>query len=373
VDAVDHLGHGTHVAGIIAGNGYDSNGQYIGIAPNSLLVSVKVSDDQGDMNEGDVITGLDWVYQANQHGMHIRIINMSLSSTAQQSYNSSALDAMVEKLWNSGVVVVTSAGTGSGTVSSAPGNDPYAITVGSIDDQYQTDPSKAVMASWSPYGYTPDGFAKPELVADGSHVVSLLAPGSTMSAQHPTNVVGTSYFMMGGTSMAAPQVAGMAALMLQAIPSLTNNQVKGVLMKHHANFSSIAYTSWLGNQGGLLNQGAVGHNDATSNQGLTWSQAYDSQHQAILAFGIWWTDVTWASASWNSSSWPSSWNSGSWNSGSWNGTAYSSGSWNSGSWNSGSWNSGSWNSGSWNSGSWNSGSWNSASWNSGSWNGAIYS
>ncbi|MEA2646279.1 MAG: serine protease AprX [Chloroflexota bacterium] len=369
-DIIDHVGHGTHVAGIIGGNGYDSNGKYIGVAPNSLLVSVKVSDDQGNLDEGDVITGLEWVYQANQHGMKIRVVNMSLASTAEQSYNTSALDAMVEKLWASGVTIVAS----QGGVNNAPGNDPFVITVGSVDDNFQNDPAKATMAAWSAYGTSSDGYAKPEVIADGSHVISLNAPGSANATAHPENVGGGGkYFLMGGTSMAAPQVAGMAALMLQARPNLTNNQVKGALMKYDRPFSSVVYTQRLGKNGGFVYRDAIERTDATSNAGIAYSQAYDNANQAILANGGWWTSASWNSASWNSASWNStSWNSTSWNSASWNGTQLNSASWNSASWNSASWNSASWNSASWNSSSWNSSSWNSSSWNSSSWNSSAF-
>jgi serine protease AprX len=340
------------------------------VAPNSLLVSVKVSDDQGNLDEGDVITGLEWVYQANQHGMKIRVVNMSLASTAEQSYNTSALDAMVEKLWASGVTIVASAGG----VNNAPGNDPFVITVGSVDDNYQTDATRATMAAWSPYGTSSDGFAKPDVVADGSHVISLLAPGSSNATQHPENVGGGGkYFLMGGTSMAAPQVAGLAALMIQSKPTITNNQVKGTLQKRTRPFSTTAYTGALGTAGGLVTGDAVARIDSAANGGVAQSQAYDAPNQAILANGGWWTSASWNSASWNSVSWNSaSWNSASWNSASWNGTQLNSASWNSASWNSASWNSASWNSASWNSSSWNSSSWNSSSWNSSSWNSSAF-
>jgi serine protease AprX len=306
-DALDHFGHGTHVAGIIGGNGYGSGGQYIGVAPNSLLVSVKVADDLGNANEGDVISGLEWVYQANKRGMNIRVINLSLQSTVAQSYHQSALDAMVEKLWYSGVVVVASAGNspnGSGPVLYAPGNDPYAITVGSIDDFYQSSLAGSQMASWALYGTTQDGFAKPEVVADGSHVVSLLAPASTLSVLHTGNIVGTSYFKMGGTSMASPQVAGMAALMLQNNPSLTNNKIKRMLRRNSRPFGTTAYTSWLGTGGGFLDESAVGTVDVDDNQGVPASQSFDLATNNILAGGIWWTGATWpASVSWNNIGW----------------------------------------------------------------------
>src|SRR5260370_42195653 len=112
------------------------------------------------------------------------------------------------------------------------------------------------MAYRAPYGNTQDGYSKPELVADGSHVVSLLSPGSSMASAHPGNVVASSYFKMGGSSMAAPQVVGLAALMLQANPNLTNNQIKGILVQHSKNWGTVAYTSLLGTPGGLINQSA---------------------------------------------------------------------------------------------------------------------
>ncbi|MFN2462913.1 MAG: S8 family serine peptidase [Candidatus Dormibacteria bacterium] len=376
-DAIDHVGHGTHVAGIIGGNGYDSGGKYIGEAPNSLLVSVKVSDDLGNLTEGDVIAGLEWVYVANEKGLNIKVVNLSLASTVAQSYNQSSLDAMVEKLWFSGVTVVAAAGNGnSGAgVNYAPGNDPYVITVGSIDDNYQASLGGSQMAAWASYGNTQDGYAKPEVVADGSHVVSLLAPASTLAVAHPLNVVAGTYFMMGGTSMASPAVAGLAALMLQANPSMTNNRVKSALMRSSVPFSTTAYTASLGTPGGFADEAAVtSTTSGNANSALKPSAFFNTSNNQIQAGGLWWSDPTFPNASWNSTSWNStSWNSTSWNSTSWNGTSFNSTSWNSTSWNSTSWNSTSWNSTSWNSTSWNSTSWNSTSWNSTSWNDGAFS
>jgi serine protease AprX len=387
-DALDHFGHGTHVAGIVAGNGYDSGGKYLGVAPNSLLVSVKISDDLGNLNEGDVINGLEWVYQANKHGLNIRVANLSLASTVPQSYNYSALDAMVEKLWSSGVAVVTSSGAGAGSVLLAPGNDPFAITVGSVDDYYQTDLTKVAMAAWSPYGVTQDAYNKPELVTDGSHVVSLAAPGSYLLAQHLTNLVDGRYFLMGGTSMAAPQVAGVVALMLQANPNLSPDRIKGALVKRSSGFSSTNYTSWLGTTTGFLNGSAVpysrnlvtaGSVPPAANVGTPWSYSFSysssTNHSAIVSNGLvlidadWGPGAAWNSTAWNSTAWNSTaWNSTSWNSTAWDSTAWDSTAWNSTAWNSTTLNSTAWNSTSWNSTSWNSTSWDSTAWNSTSWN-----
>ncbi|MHB8507418.1 MAG: S8 family serine peptidase [Candidatus Dormibacteria bacterium] len=372
-DALDHVGHGTHVAGIIAGNGHDSGGQYIGVAPNSLVVSVKIASDLGGATEGDVITGLDWVLQANQHGMHIRVANLSVGSTVSQSYQQSALDAMVEKLWNSGVVVVVAAGNGTGPVTYAPANDPYAITVGSIDDNYTTSLSTSTMAQWALYGQSQDGFNKPEVVADGSHVVSLLAPGSSLSVGHPANIVGTSYFKMGGTSMASPQVAGLVALMLQANPQLNPGQVKRALRRHSTPFGTVAYTSWLGTPGGFIDRSSIGEIESDDNAGIPYSNSYDPLKGSILAGGSWWGDAAFAGAAWNNVSWNNvSWNNVSWNNVSWNSATgnpfQTSTAWYAASWNNVSWNNVSWNNVSWNNVSWNNVSWNNVSWNDATWN-----
>lgn len=394
-DALDHVGHGTHVAGIVGGNGYDSGGQYMGVAPNSLIVSVKISNDLGSANEGDVISGLEWVYEANKHGMSIRVINLSLSSTVAQSYHDSALDAAVEKLWMTGVVVVTSAGNGTGAVQYAPGNDPFAITVGSIDDNYVQSLSTAQMAAWSMYGATQDGVQKPDVVADGSHVVSLLAPASSLFLQHTANLVGTSYFKMGGTSMAAPQVAGMVAMMLQANPSLSNNRVKRMLKQASVPFGLQAYTSWLGTAGGFLDASAIGKVVASDdNQGNTWSMSFNPNTGAFLAGGTVWQDANWAGASWNSTAWNNTaWNNTAWNNTAWNGTdtlapvllspVWSTSSWASTAWNNASldstawnnvstdstaWNNTAWNSTAWNNTAWNNTAWNNTAWNNTAWN-----
>ncbi|MEA2684070.1 MAG: serine protease AprX [Chloroflexota bacterium] len=376
-DVLDHYGHGTHVAGIVAGNGYDSGGQYLGVAPNSLLVSVKVSDDLGNANEGDVINGLEWIYQANRHGMHIKVVNLSLASSVAQSFHQSSLDAEVEKLWLSGVTVVAAAGNGSGAVQYAPGNDPFVITVGSVDDNYQASRMASPMASWALYGRTQDGFNKPEIVADGSHVVSLNAPASALSAQHPLNMVGATYFKMGGTSMAAPQVAGMAALMLQNNPRLSNGTIKRELRHSSLSFGGTAYTSWLGLGGGFMDAGAINdmdHND--DNLGVPTSSSFDPGTGNILAGGAWYTGVSTPDAPWTSVAWNSvAWNSVAWNSVAWNNNNSgspvmdaSSVAWNSVAWNSVAWNSVAWNSVAWNSVAWNSVAWNSVAWNDASWN-----
>lgn len=388
-DAFDHLGHGTHVAGIVAGNGYDSGGQYIGIAPNALLVSVKIADDLGNANEGDVIQGMQWVYEANtKHGMRIRIVNMSLSSTVAQSYHDSALDAMAEKLWQAGIVVVASAGNGTGAVNFAPGNDPYVITVGSVDDMYQTSLAASPMASWALYGATQDGFMKPDVVADGAHVVSLNAPASTLSAQHLTNTtggpVGKSYFKMGGTSMAAPMVAGMAALMLQANPNLSPGQVKRALKHHSVPFGNVAYTRTLGTPGGFMDESAVGSVEDDDNTGIATSNSYRPLDHTVLAGGSWWISANFTGSAWDNTAWTNTaWTNTAWTNTAWTNTAWTgtgpaptpilvSNVWTNTAWTNTAWTNTAWTNTAWTNTAWTNVQWNNTAWTNTAWDSSTF-
>jgi serine protease AprX len=236
--AADLYGHGTHVAGILAGNGDDlpssdpNHGRYIGVAPNANLISVKASDDGGNATEIDVINGLQWVVD-NQSAYKIKVVNLSLSASTPQSYRTDPLDAAVEQAWLHGITVVAAAGnrgTTADAVSYAPANDPYVITVGAVDDNATKQVSDDTMAAWSSRGVTQDGFAKPDIYAPGEHIVAPLAPGSAFASLCPTCVRNSSYFQVSGTSMAAPVVAGVAADLLAAHPTWTPTQIKSALI-----------------------------------------------------------------------------------------------------------------------------------------------
>ena len=174
--ASDGYGHGSHVAGIIAGNGNASNGVYQGLSPGANLINVKVSDNEGFGTVSDLVEGLQWIYE-NRETYNIRVVNISVNSSVPEPYHTSALDAAVEILWFNGIVVVVSAGnngTGSGPVTLLPpANDPFVITVGSVDDQGSPEKEDDEVSSFLAYGLTEDYFAKPDLVAPGRNVISL--------------------------------------------------------------------------------------------------------------------------------------------------------------------------------------------------------
>ena len=229
---LDTFGHGTHLAGLIAGR--DPSTGFAGVAPGARLVSVKIAGADGETNLRRVLEALDWIRRNHDApGYNIRVVNLSLSSKTAESYKTDPLDAAVESAYFHGIVVVAAAGNrGSDpdAVSYAPGNDPFAITVGAVDDQGTKAASDDTYADWSSTGRTQDGFAKPDISAPGSRIVSTLAPGSVYSTLCPTCVVSGRYLRAGGTSMAAPMVAGAAALILERHPDWTPDEVKSTLL-----------------------------------------------------------------------------------------------------------------------------------------------
>ena len=226
----DGRGHGTFVAGIAAG----AMGGRGGAAPTAKIVSLDVMDDQGMAKTSDVIAAADWIL-ANKAKYGIRVANFSLHSSVANSFMYDPLDKAVESLWFNDVVVVAAAGNygnpnGPSGVPFAPGNDPFVITVGASDTGMSVSTFDDVAAPWSAYGYTLDGFAKPDLAAPGRYMVGPVPVSSTLYTERADHVVDTGYMELSGTSFAAPVVSGVAALILGKHPEFTADQVKGALM-----------------------------------------------------------------------------------------------------------------------------------------------
>lgn len=229
----DSFGHGTFVAGIVAGNGAASNGQYKGMAPDARLVSVKIAGANGASDVAQLLKALEWVV-SNKARYGIDVVNLSVGTDSTQPYALSPLDRAVEQAWQAGIVVVVSASNlgekGHGTITK-PADDPFVITVGAVDDKGSPGRGDDEMAGFSGMGPTAaDGISKPEVVASGRSVVSLRTPGSFIDNRYPSGRVGSAYFKGSGTSFAAGVVSGAAALLLDREPNLNPNQVKARLM-----------------------------------------------------------------------------------------------------------------------------------------------
>ena len=228
----DEFGHGTFVAGLIAGNGSSSNGQYKGVAPKARIVSVKIAGADGSSDVSHVLAAMQWVVSyRTTYG--IRVVNLSLGTDSTQSYHLSPLNAAVERAWDNGIVVTVSSsnnGPAAGTVTK-PGDDPLVVTVGALDDKGTPGRGDDVMAGFSGAGPTAaDGLTKPDLVAPGRSVISLRAPGSAIDSAYPGSRIGSAYFKGSGTSFSTAITSGAAALLLDREPGLTPDQVKARLL-----------------------------------------------------------------------------------------------------------------------------------------------
>ena len=280
-EAYDDNGHGSHVAGDAAGTGEISGGKYKGTAPDANIVGVKVLRSNGSAKVSDIIEGMDWVIK-NRDKYNIRVINMSLGIPSS-SFRDNLIHKAVERATKAGIVVVAAAGNEGpkmGTIGSAPGNSPLALTVGALDDKNTPEKDDDTIASFSSMGPTADGLMKPDIVAPGVDIISLNIKGSqtdkiakavdylnklddeklkdlpeglyeglglnpdTIMEKSPAEIrkylnihlpkfkyINEYYVSMPGSSMSAPLTAGVIADMLEVNPTLSPDQVKDILKK----------------------------------------------------------------------------------------------------------------------------------------------
>ncbi len=373
----DSYGHGTFVAGLIAGNGASSGGRYSGEAPGANLVSIKVAGASGTTDLATLILGLQWAVD-HQASDGIKVLNMSLGFQTDMSTVINPLDQAVQAVWGSGIAVVVSAGNAgpfNGTILS-PGDDPLVITVGALDDMASSSVAGDEMADFSSVGPTsPDGWAKPDLVASGRSVVSLAAPGSTIYDDYPSALVGSANFVGSGTSFSAAITSGAAALVLADHPRLTPDQLKARLLGAT-------------DPGPVGNPFVDGHGALDAYAAATAGPMNLRQSAALLLptlpgttvslaptgpVDTWnpslWSGTSWAQGPSDSSTWDGlAWNGGDWNGWTWTGRAWNDGDWDGAAWNGADWTGRAWNDSGWAGSAWNGSAWNGSAWNSSAWN-----
>jgi serine protease AprX len=230
--AGDGYGHGTFMAGLIAGDGSSSDGTYTGVAPQARLLDVQVARADGSTSLSRVVAGLQAVADAAAVDSSVRVVSLALSSGSPLPPSADPLSRALGRLWARGLTVVVAAGNdgpATGTVTS-PGSDPTLITVGSLDENGTSGRDDDVVSDFSARG-TASGSAKPDLVAPGAHLVSLRAAGSLADVENPTSRVGSAYFTGSGTSMAEAVTAGAAAVLIGTRPALTPDTVKRLLTR----------------------------------------------------------------------------------------------------------------------------------------------
>jgi serine protease AprX len=346
--AGDGYGHGTAVASVAAGGAQG----YTGAAPGARIVSIDVLDDNGVGNVSDVIEAADWIYE-NRERLDIKVANFSLHGTTLASLVSDPLDRAVERLWQAGIVVVAASGnyatdSAESAVPFAPGNDPFVVTVGATDTRGTFTERDDIAAPWSAWGYTRDGFAKPEIVAPGRYIAVAVPPDSTLTRERPERIVEPGYLQLSGSSFAAPVVAGSAAELLAEHPSWTPDQVKGALMLTakplpEATFRSVGV--------GTLSaaDAAAAVDPPNPHAALNEFLVVDPAGGPTRVFDATsWTHVVENDAAWGSAAWGSAaWGSAAWGSAAWGSVAWGSAAWGSVAWGSVAWGSVAWGSVAW--------------------------
>ncbi len=396
---LDTFGHGTFMAGVIAGrdpysgNPADNPAAYNGMAPDARIISLKVADAHGNTDVSQVIAAIDWVVQHRRDpGMNIRVLNLSFGTPSLQGYRYDPLAYAAEVAWRKGIVVVVSAGndgTGTGKLLN-PAQDPYVIAVGADDTQGTATVLDDQIPAFSTRG---DGVRNPDLVAPGVSVQGLRVPGSYVDHTYgSTAAFGERFFRGSGTSQAAAVVSGAAALLLQDRPGLSPDQVKALLKRNARDLTGADQQA----QGsGLVNVDAAART-ATPwvKQGFTTSVGTGSldaarggvrlQLNGVLLDGEQdimgkpyvaaaralqqSSETSWVGGTWNGSSWAgSSWAGSSWAGSSWAGSSWAGSSWASGVWDGSSWAGSSWAGSSWAGSSWAGSSWAGSAWADGSW------
>jgi hypothetical protein len=420
---LDTYGHGTHMAGLIAGRdpkisvARDANEQnYTGVAPDARVVSVKVSTYNGASDVSQILAAIDWVVQhRNDDGMNIRVLNLSFGTDGVQDYRLDPLTFAAEVAWRAGIVVIAAGGNegfGSPRLNN-PAYDPYVIAVGADDMRGNSSASNDLVPTFSARGTVTRGV---DVVAPGRSVISLRATGSYLDVNHPEGRLGDRLFRGSGTSEAAAVTSGAVALLLQARPNLTPDQVKYMLRSTAATMqreddlsakgeglvrvdlavdaptptaaaATQTFEPATGNgsldaaRGGqrLTDNGVVlsgevdifGSSFSTADwaalaaSGKSWTGGSWMGHQLT---GNGWITNAWGQRSWTGSSWTgSSWTGSSWTGSSWTGSSWTGSSWTGSSWTGSSWTGSSWTGSSWTGSSWTGSSWTSQFWSGSGW------
>jgi serine protease AprX len=302
----DPSGHGTFVAGLIAAHGRD----FKGVAPDAKLVSLRVLDMNGRGTMHSVLQAFDWILK-NRVAYHIKVLNLSFGAPQRTTYHRELLSGAVESVWFAGVAVVAAAGNdGPGPRTIAmPGADPFVLTVGSFGDLGTVATNDDHESFFSSRGPTKDGFAKPDILAPGEHVVSLRVVGSTMDVAGPRTDDTSPYARLSGTSASTAFATGVAALVAGAHRTYSPTQIKGAIV---AGSRRIAGTR----TPALDAADAVTARPARVNAGVLPSLVLLTllaKSGETFATGISWEGITWEGISWEAISWEGvAWESVSW-------------------------------------------------------------
>jgi subtilisin family serine protease len=405
---LDTFGHGTHMAGVMAGRGdaavpgsyAGDKTSFLGMAPDARIVSIKVADAHGATDISQVIAAIDWVVQhKNDNGLNIRVLNLSYGTNSTQSYSVDPLAFAAEQAWQAGILVVCAAGNAgfapmnTGSLMN-PARDPNLLAVGAADPNGTLQLKDDKVPAFSSRGSTA---RRVDMVALGSHIVSLGDHASFIDQTYgSTGAVTSTLFRGSGTSQAAAVVSGAAALVIQQRPSITADQLKTLLLStaqplgdtHEAmgqgeldlakalKTATPRPAAWKTASSGI---GSLDQARGTSHLGMDgvtltgqmdiFGTPFDAASMATLeASAKSWADGTWNGKAWSSNDWSakswsgSSWSTTTWTAKSWAGSDWSAESWSTNNWTSTGWSGGDWSANDWLSGDWADDAWADASW-----------
>jgi serine protease AprX len=398
---LDTFGHGTHMAGIIAGRDPEvapdkenDKVHFVGMAPDAHIVNVKVASADGAVDVSQVIAGIDWVVtHRNDPGVNARVLNLSFGTDSTQDERLDPLSHAVESAWRNGIVVVVAAGNGgvSTTRLTMPAVNPYVIAVGAANSNSTDGKADDLVQDFSTGG---SATRHPDIVALGRSVASLRVPNSFIDVRYPGALIAGDpdqrYFRGSGTSQAAAVVSGAVALLLQQRPGLTPDQVKklltGTATKLDGRKSPLSVNTQAQGAGELDVQKAL---DAATPTAAAAAQSWPASVGTGLLDAARGTAVVTDPANgvelhgerdimgqpWNPGVWSrqsasgTAWSGGTWNGRSWTGAGWSSGAWTDAAWSGADWSGTAWSGRSWTDAVWLNGSWSGRSWTGATWTG----
>lgn len=402
---LDTYGHGTHMAGIIAGRdpevvpGAEDKKEYVaGVAPDARIINLKLADSEGATDVSQVIAAIDWVVEhRNDNGMNIRVLNLSFGTDGTQDYRLDPLSFAAEVAWRKGIVVVVSAGNagyGSAKLNN-PAYNPYVIAVGAVKANGTPSTTDDIVPEWSSTG---DGVRNPDVVAPGQSVTAFRAPGSYLDVANPQAVAYDRFFRGSGTSQSAAAVSGAAALILDQRPDATPDQVKRLLMKTATplpNADPVAQGEGIINLKKLLNaptphsyRQTWPHSTGLGSLDLARGSAIlsdgdielrgeidihgDRWNPAIWAvksvLGRTWIGGDWMGRAWSGSDWSgNSWTARTWGARTWGGSTWSGRTWASLEWLDNTWSGDTWEARTWGARTWQARTWGARTWGARTW------
>jgi len=391
---LDTYGHGTFMAGLIAGK----DATYRGMAPDARIVSLKVATADGGTDVTQMIAAIDWVVQhAQDPGLNIRVINISYGTNSAQSSTVDPLAYAAEQAWKHGIVVVAAGGNAgfqshmnNAPALSDPAIDRYVIAVGATDSQGTAtikDDHVTDFSPWPKRGAT----RSVDLVAPGAHLQGLRDPGSYIDVNNAKGQIDSRFFRGSGTSQAAAIVSGAAALILQKYPNATPDQVKALLTSTGYDINDKAQAigggelqlsaalaaplpaaaqTWPVSTGTGSIELARG-TDHIARDGVAligeqdiFGMPFDSPTMAAQEAAA----STWSGGAWNGSTWSgSTWSGSTWSASTWSGSSWSGSTWSSSTWSDSTWSGSTWSGSTWSGSSWSGSTWSGSTWSGDAW------